>query len=483
MIEQENNGIIYSDNEQGNDAHYAKDGKFAPKDGSGEPSQENLFTKEDTIGLLKGDTNVSYEDLGISEIEFLELQNTYGNISKSNVDELDEFIQWVTNVLNGVETEDSEEEYDDDILNMPELQILDETQKNVLAEVDIDANKIRGINQEDLLNLVNALQTISNKDFEMNSKLQKFNVGMLDGLWMNPVKPSDYEALEKGGNFEKKLNYFKQIYTGPDSTEKINKLIEFQEAGEKYIAKKNALLQEYKTAQNLIDKYISNNPYSEKRKQKAFNPSVYDEMSEMMSQSFKELTSIPDEQYTAIKKYTSTYHYITEPLRKTKYYGDVSAGVFLKDVENITKGLTHTFDYDIIVNRRVSDLDVLNSIIKGKKINQFSMQELNDLVGTSFIDQSFASASVGNVGSLGGPIRLQIYCPAGIEMQYINPISHYMGSAENEMLINRGYSYKITSIEKSGYYGMVIKCDCILGSNLINRYSDDELKEIANTYL
>ena len=73
---------------------------------------------------------------------------------------------------------------------------------------------------------------------------------------------------------------------------------------------------------------------------------------------------------------------------------------------------------------------------------------------------------------------MNIYCPKGTKALYLNPLSHFKGEGENETLIQRGYSFKITKAYKSGFH-IYLDCDVILGSDE-NKYNDEDLKAIAD---
>lgn len=73
---------------------------------------------------------------------------------------------------------------------------------------------------------------------------------------------------------------------------------------------------------------------------------------------------------------------------------------------------------------------------------------LNALVGKSITDTAFMSCGAAKGTGFGGNI-INIYCPKGTKMLYIDGRSAY--SSENEMLIQRNTRFRITKVEKSGW--------------------------------
>lgn len=72
---------------------------------------------------------------------------------------------------------------------------------------------------------------------------------------------------------------------------------------------------------------------------------------------------------------------------------------------------------------------------------------LNALIGQSVTDTAFVSRGAAKGTGFSGNI-INIYCPKGTKMLYIDGRSRY--ASENEMLIQKNTRFRITKVEKSG---------------------------------
>lgn len=70
------------------------------------------------------------------------------------------------------------------------------------------------------------------------------------------------------------------------------------------------------------------------------------------------------------------------------------------------------------------------------------------LTGKTFKDKGFLSTSAGGQAAFGGECLLEIECPTGTPMMYVDPFSKHPG--ENEMLLQAGLEYKILQVRKEG---------------------------------
>ena len=120
---------------------------------------------------------------------------------------------------------------------------------------------------------------------------------------------------------------------------------------------------------------------------------------------------------------------------------------------------------------------------KLRSLSSMTPTELQSLVGNSFKDNGFYSAGAGKgTGFTGGGVILNTYCPKGTKMAYMNTKGHYAYGSENEMILQRGYTYRITKVEKQGskYF---IDCEVILGSDNDKITDTAELEKIGNKHL
>lgn len=245
-------------------------------------------------------------------------------------------------------------------------------------------------------------------------------------------------------------------------------------------------LQEYKDYINAFDginkyeKYVnkyadfSKDIYSQKKKNDAFWAKNDMESEEKFKPYFdKTYDKLTQKEKKMIEKYTGTFSYINEPLRNLTYSGPTyKKESFVEDVKLLTKAIDKSkYDFDVWVQRGTNDID-----INGNSIN--NIKDLQSLVGTSFKDHGFLSCGSHKQGGFSHKnIIMNIYCPKGTKMMWIKPMSAYKN--EDETIIQRGYTYKITKIEKNHGH-IYIDVDCVLGSDE-NKHNDDKLKELQNT--
>lgn len=351
----------------------------------------------------------------------------------------------------------------------------------------IDKDKIKSLNEDQLKQLISAQILIEEKTKKENSFLEQFNKKTFyqGELWLESVKPSDYEEKLKNGSYENKLSYFENFYQGANKEEKLALMAEFKELGEKYIKEKEKFESKYKAAEEYINQfYKSDYVYSQKRKDEAIWVKT-----DSVSESSKFFQDVADTVFSklekenpnalkSVEKYTSSYSFINEPLRNKIYYGESEKQEkFVQEVKNMTYAIDQsTYDKDIWLQRgtyHIVDPE------KNININGFtSEKELQDLVGKTFKDQGFVSCGAAKgSGFSNKDVILNLYCPRGTKMLYVPEISHFEN--ENEMIIQRGYSYKITkAVKHSGK--IYIDVDVILGSDS-GKYDTEKLKELQKS--
>lgn len=91
---------------------------------------------------------------------------------------------------------------------------------------------------------------------------------------------------------------------------------------------------------------------------------------------------------------------------------------------------------------------------RGTGLNQFTSLGVGSsdasliwgITGKTFKDEGFLSTSAGGRAAFGGAALLEIECPVGTPMAYVDPISAYPG--ENEMLLQAGMEYKVLNVRK-----------------------------------
>ena len=167
--------------------------------------------------------------------------------------------------------------------------------------------------------------------------------------------------------------------------------------------------------------------------------------------------ALKDEQ-DAAWRYTSGSGYVNRPLRgydgawgKSNFKGignvplDNESPLAPKDIDSLTNLINKSiYDKDIWLQRGVDD-EGLAGFLQLASLDESS---LNALVGKSITDTAFMSCGAAKGTGFGGNI-INIYCPKGTKMLYIDGRSAY--ASENEMLIQRNTRFRITKVEKSGW--------------------------------
>jgi len=174
--------------------------------------------------------------------------------------------------------------------------------------------------------------------------------------------------------------------------------------------------------------------------------------------------------------YTEGSGKFNRPLRGFK--GDWSTkqkGAINLDAEGAAREITaltnwlerSSMDFDAWLQRGIGS-DSLGGMLGEIDVRRMSLPQLNKLIGKEFYDDAFLSCSPTKAfGFSGSDVILNIYCPKGTKMTYAEPWSHYGGyrdykkkwdgkakqssiRSEQEVIIQRGTTVRITKIEKRG---------------------------------
>ena len=149
------------------------------------------------------------------------------------------------------------------------------------------------------------------------------------------------------------------------------------------------------------------------------------------------------------------------------------------DYRGKLQGLTElifksTYDFDMWLQRGVNDTGSTAFLGLARDLSSYSEAELKkEILGKVFTDDAFTSTATAKGKGFSGNV-FNVYAPAGTQMLYAEPFSHYGNGAgrnwdgiskqssfgsESEMIIQRGTSYRITKVEKSGskwYFDMEV---------------------------
>lgn len=383
---------------------------------------------------------------------------------------------------------------------------------------DLDPNILKKASEEELQELIDAIE--SKQDIEtvtiyyegLKEKLNKEKWELIDwastelyGIWASKMHPKidEYELLKD--SIPKKIDFYETELSSGNSIwpdfilaeypKKIKALKEWEEKYKKFLkleeqsqeAEENspkAGLLEGKNA--IIAKFQDQNSlYSQKRKNNAVWCKSYEEAKKNFSAlSKKQREQMTFEQINSLTSYTgSGSATINRPLNAIGHssgWGVEGKKIAYNQAVLMTEALDNCIsDRDVWLQRGVSELHFggldFSEVIDGKV-------PLQSIIGKEFINNSFMSCGTAKgSGFAGHALIMNIYCPRGTKMHYVNDISHYKGAGENETIINRGYHFVVRKAEKvNGHF--YIDVDLIVGSDY-DRLTNEQMKKLYNKYL
>lgn len=404
--------------------------------------------------------------------------------------------------------------YDDE----PDVVTFEEAEDNLkkfMAEQAADASKdylmsMPFINEESVAKMSNydaacvedAYAKLAGEQAYINNAVEPYNKDACVGVWITKVYPSQYKEKLESGAIEKKYNFYNYDYKGDNKEEWIAKLDKFVEDGKAYeealanaksvFAGDHEIVDAFEKEHMLTQEQImALDAYSAIRKKAAKIIDLGNIDKEVQATRAKHelhtkawLKKCSMQEQNAMVGYTGSYCWLNEPLREINYLGYKPH--FVETVNMITSAISKSvFDVDMTLKRGTDQVLVNNIDGTGLMINSYTSQEdLNKIIGTTFKDQAFVSCGGSEHAKKAGypdppPVRMNIYAPAGTEVGYFGPFSGFHG--ENEFVINRGYSYRITNAYKVGG-NVVMDVEVILGSNS-TAHSQEKLKELAGKHM
>ena len=184
------------------------------------------------------------------------------------------------------------------------------------------------------------------------------------------------------------------------------------------------------------------------------------------------------EEKDAICDYTSSYHKFNEPLRGEEYGTNQYKGVGNTDLD---AGRAHngphlnamtdiigkcTYDEDVWLQRGVGYRGMDNFFgIDMRTLQSGSQRVLEDqLLGKEITEYGFMSCGSSKGKGFSGNILLNVYCPKGTKMMYVEPFSSFGNGdgrrwdgksgqnsfgSELETILQQGTKFKITKIERT----------------------------------
>ncbi|MEA5135372.1 MAG: minor capsid protein [Candidatus Fimivivens sp.] len=315
------------------------------------------------------------------------------------------------------------------------------------------------------------------------------------GIWKDDVSTADWNA--KQGSIQAKKDYFTQQLAGasPDDADKWKQLLadldEFDAQGKHYheiqsnLKKTQSELISLKKSATIKD---TKDPFTQERRDAALWAKDTKEADDLLRQKCGEVwQSATAAQKDAIYDYTGSYSKFNEPLRGYEYgtnaylgvgnvdldkigtnYGGYKPGQVKKQIDAMTAIIEKSsYSSDIWVQRGVeyTGMDKFFNIAP----DDFYLSEKElaaKLLGTTPTDYGFFSTGVSKgKGFSHKPIIMNVYAPAGTKMMYAEPFSQYGQGAkrswdgvssqysfgsESEMIFQRGTTFRITKVEKTG---------------------------------
>lgn len=229
-----------------------------------------------------------------------------------------------------------------------------------------------------------------------------------------------------------------------------------------YLEKETAKREAQKLLGGGVHKTFAEDAYSQARKDNAiWCKTTGTSESKLKGKADEVYRAATEAEKDAAYQYTSGSGYINRPLRGYDRYWDDSSfkGVGKvpldnesprgpKDIENLTKMIDRSsYDKDIWLQRGIES-DGLAGFLQLANLDEKAVQAL---VGQTITDPAFMSCGAAKGSGFGGNI-INIYCPKGTKMLYIDGRSAY--AHENEMLLQRNTRFRVTKVERSGsrYY-------------------------------
>ena len=316
-------------------------------------------------------------------------------------------------------------------------------------------------------------------------------------IWKDPVTVADYGA--KQGAIAAKKAYFKgKLATAADPAEKakwqglLDDLDDFEAQGQAYYAaqqardKAAAEWAKLKKAGTLRVDTSAGAAYTQDRKDAAlWAKSTREADDELRDKAGEVWRGASKQERDAIYDYTCGSGKFNRPLsgfeKPFSEYGsgwepkwNKGVGKVWIDYEGAGDEIRHvtnlisrsTYDRDVWLQRgcQHNAMESFFGVTPGT-LDSMTEAQLQQFVGRSSRMYSFVSTGVSKGSGFSGGCILNIYAPQGTQMMYCEPFSHYGKGAklswdgvskqqifgyEAEMLIQRGASYTVTKIERTG---------------------------------
>ena len=336
---------------------------------------------------------------------------------------------------------------------------------------------------------------------KLDDSMSQLEVKIYSNIWKDDVTVKDYAS--KKGSIQAKKDYFEnKLLYGYDQkfADLLDELNEFEKNGKLYETLQDEKLK--LTATKKKTKKVDANAYAKERKDNAlwFTGNDRREKADAVfrpetGEVWKQLSK--EEKY-ALYDYTHGSGKFNRPLSgfeggwdNWNYKGigkvnlDYEGGA--SEIKAMTSALEKTSSKSDRWLQRGCGNEAMDSFIgatNSGKFGRMSDKELQSLVGQMGEITSFVSCGSAKGDGFDSDVILNIYCPKGTKLMYAEPFSHYGRSHdyynwngvsdphdygfELETIIQRGYKYRITKVERTGYKTYIdMECLIELGNNFI----------------
>ena len=534
-------GVVKSNNKdgKGNEYHDSENGQFTSKDGGSGSSQQ---AENDDVGVFQLHKEKPKLNINIQSIQTF-LQEKYTAKDKIAQEFIDQNIQYLDEekqkFYQGLAREEKLELLKNSANGYSELFLKFASDKELDAILYAEAITFRRKQlEQSVLSLEkNKSEIAKTIDLEIEKFLHEkygFVTPTIKGVWFSEVSLNKYEEkaqVDESGTsaIDRKKEYYNDIINNPNSSlsqkadafAHLKDLDDFIQKGEELLAFKNETKLKYLDQLEQIENQFSenkkqqdlfgvdspivlqansflekfqdiNSAYSKARKDKATWLKTLESAYKHFGPRSDEIWdnhSTSDERDILYTYTGSGYSKFNKPLRgknqdPTGYSFNYETGTFSQAITNMTNAIDKsTWDEDIWLNRYIqtdTKMFILPGMKKALSLPEMTELQMQQLVGTSFEDGGFVSCGAAKgTGYHTGNVVFNIYCPKGTKMIYM--ANHTAaGKSENEMIIQRGYSYRIKKVEKSNgrYY---VDMEVVLGSDK-NKPIGNKLKEIGNKH-
>lgn len=423
--------------------------------GNNNHNEDGTFGSKDAVAKEKINisTEKQFKNINLDDMDFNDEE--YNNIKDMDIDSLlfdnDEYDKIkdasIDDILFGDNNDNDGKLTEDQINNIIRNQLNDEEAFNVLYNTpDIDRDKIYGLSGDKLKEIIEAISLLQRGTVE--DLLEQYNEkGFV--LFNSNLDSKYYETfLQWHDNSEIKAKeaWVKtESNQGYSTQEVLNAWNKFSESGKRYLKKRIELKDKFENAKNILRPLYKNGSISDRKNKAEWYKSTKESLKMLEKETNVLMKNLNSKEINSLESYTGNLYSSLNGALRNLYGKSLSNldDISKEHLDNITSALNKSsYANDMWVQRGVDK--IIDSSI-GLNINEnITDEELKKLTGTIYKDNGFLSCGAAkSTGFTSNDIIMNIFAPKGTKMLYLPTISHY-GTSENEILIQRGYSYKIS---------------------------------------